>query len=366
MTRGSGTETPAGGERFGLVLTGGTIGSRINADMVRLSEDPSVLPEAQLLNSAWNGDDPFNEDNLHVMRPLRRLSEDMVPADWVRIAKEIRRVVDSDKQVSRILVLHGTDTATYTAAALSFLLSDLALPIVLTGANHPVNHPHSDAPTNLRGAVAALRGLERGTYLSFAGSPGKPSLVHLGTRVRKLKASGQAFCSVNRDVVAEVKDQEFIPRSMPSAAEMPRRLSAQRLAVDPNVGYVRLFPGCDLAALADMIVSTKKRGVVVELYPSATGPTVGRRESLPLFTQRCVEAGVVVVATIAMAPDPGEMTYVYESTQAIRNSGAQFFGDLMPETAIVKLMWALAQAPDPMTVVEIMARPLAGELSPTA
>ncbi len=351
-------------DRTALVLTGGTIGSRLSTDTVTLSTgDVHGIPEAELLSAAWNGDYPFNEENLHVIRPLRRLSEDIVPADWITIAHEIEKVLRRDEHVRRILVLHGTDTATYTAAALSFLLSHAPVPIVLTGANHPSNHPQSDATTNLRGAVAALRHLPPGTYLSFSGVPGAPSVVHLGTRVRKLRASGQAFFSINRDEVAYVNDQTFVPHTLPTPDEQPHPLVSPKMAVDDSVSYVKVFPGCDLAALADMVIDSGQHGVVVELYPSATGPTLGKRESLPRFIQSCVRANVVVVGCVAEAPRHGQSMDLYESTHAIRGAGAHFFPDLLPETAVVKLMWALAQAADPSAVGDLMARPVAGEVS---
>ena len=148
----------------GLVLTGGTIGSEVVGEEVRLrTKGPSS--ELGFLSS---DEGPGCE----VVRPLRKLSENITPADWVTIADAVVELVDRHG-VSGVVVLHGTDTAAYTAAALTFLTAGLEVPVVLTGSNVPATAPDSDAPTNVRDAILAAKHLERGAYLSFSGTPGE-------------------------------------------------------------------------------------------------------------------------------------------------------------------------------------------------
>jgi L-asparaginase/Glu-tRNA(Gln) amidotransferase subunit D len=100
------------------------------------------------------------------------------------------------------------------------------------------------------------------------------------------------------------------------------------------------------------------RGVVLELYASATGPDIPGRYSLPDFVKRCVAAGVPVVGCVAEAADDVNL---YESSVAIAEAGAIVIDDMLPETALVKLMWTLSKKRSPDAVRTIMEAPVAGE-----
>jgi L-asparaginase type I len=335
----------------GLVLTGGTIGAQ---------EDNSVLSvrggtgdrEAGLLERVWPG---HGTPHVLVASPLRTLSENLQPHDWVLIARAVRELVEAD-DVAGVLIFHGTDTMAYTAAALSFLLSDLPRPVVLTGANLPSGEAGSDAERNVRDALVALQALERGTYVAFTGGPDLEGRVYLGTRVRKLKASGEAFSSVNRKLVGVVEGDRFLEREEYVAQD--HKQSVQD--VDEHVLALRLYPGLDLDAMFEAVIAGAMRGVVIELYAAATGPDTGDRFSVPRFVRRCVEKGVVVATAVPAAPTSNGK--VYATHLAIREAGGLFLRDMLPETATVKLMWALAQSDNPATVRELMLTPIAGEL----
>lgn len=320
---------PESQKPIGLVVTGGTIGSEVVGEEVRLRTKGG--PPSELGLSTKDGPD------FEVVRPLQKLSENIIPADWVTVADATAELVE-DSNVSGVVVLHGTDTAAYTAAALAHLTADLEVPVVLTGSNVPATAPNSDAPTNVRDAVVAAKHLGRGAYLSFSGTPGEPSLVFSGTDVRKVAASGQSFGSVKGRPVASVEDGRFVrlegDASTPRLAGYPRR-------VDDRVLGVTLYPGVDLRTLADAAIQGGMRGVVVELYPTGTGPAVEGKSSLPDFIRRCNENGVVVVTTASLLPVG--RTSVYETYADIREAGAVFDSGLIFEAAIVRLMWASAQ-----------------------
>lgn len=338
---------------IGLVLTGGTIGAQEDHSVVSMGGATHI--EADLLASTWSG--PSRPDII-VRSPLRQLSENSEPKDWIKIAESVRDLVDHE-DVTGVVILHGTDTMTYTAAALSFLLSDVAVPVVLTGSNLPKEQIGSDARRNVHDALIALRALGPGVYIAFAGGrePNLSGLVHLGTCVRKVHASGHAFSSVNRKPVGEVIDDVY--RSVaPYIAQPQRRHFTSDF--DDRVLALRLYPGLDLAVVFGAVELGGVRGVVLELYASATGPDTGDRFSVPLFVRKCVERGVTVAATITAAPRANGN--VYETTLAIKEAGALFLRDMLPETATVKLMWALAQADDRDAVENLMLTPIAGEI----
>jgi len=335
----------------GLVLTGGTIGARENDSV--LSVDQATEAEARLIASAWPGP---GDPNVRVISPLRQLSENFEPADWLVIARAVRELVETER-VTSVLVLHGTDTMAYTASALSFLLSDVDRPIVLTGSNVPSGHPESDAAHNVRIALIAAQALGRGTYVAFAGGRDLPGQVHLGTRLRKLRASREAFGSINRGLVGVVKADDFV-EVQPYHAQINDQYAQ---AIDGRVLALRLYPGLDFEAVLQAVVQGGIRGVVIELYASATGPDTQDRFSVTNFIRRCTEHSVLVGTTVAESPDHNGTSY--DTTVAIHAAGSVFLRDMLPETATVKMMWALAQSDDPDDIRELMLRPIAEEIS---
>ncbi len=295
---------------------------------------------------------------MQVRCPLRLLSENLKPSDWIPIAEAVRDLAALD-EVAGVVIFHGTDTMAYTAAALSFLLSDLDKPVLLTGSNLPPDQEGSDAARNAQDALVALESLSPGTYIVFAGARDLPGLVHLGTRARKRQASGHAYASINTEPVAKVVDGRFISLEGSPVGHLPH--SSFKCAIDPRVLALRLYPGLNFEATFSTINHGDIRGVVVELYASATGPHTGDVYSLPKFIRHCAEHDVLVVTTISAAPDgPGN---VYETTIAIEEAGGLFLGDMLPETATVKLMWALAQCDDMVSLRNLMRTPIAGEIA---
>jgi L-asparaginase/Glu-tRNA(Gln) amidotransferase subunit D len=338
---------------IGLVLTGGTIGAEQHDTVLSVGAQPTSA-ESCLLRSAWPAP---GEPRVVVADVQRKLSENLAPDDWPAIAAAVRRLVEGDG-VDGVLVLHGTDTMAYTAAALSFLLCDVQRPIVLTGSRLPAGRPGSDAPGNVRAALVALLALRSGTYVAFGGGEGVPARIHLGTRVRKAPSGGETFTSVNRELVATVQDDRLTPRE----PYEHRAGEPTTQDVDERVLALRLYPGLDFDVAYDAVQRGELRGAVVELYPAATGPDTGDRFSLPVFIRRCAERDVIVATTTPGSPPSGDGAY--ETTLAIADAGGVFLGEMSTETATVKMMWALAQSPRREIVQRLMLSPIAGELAP--
>lgn len=360
----------------GIVRTGGTVGSSTHSlgmsdeTVVKLSGKRSDL---QLFDEVLARRPDGRRWNRRYAQPKwRRPSENMSPPDWSDIAAHITNLANQGSDM--ILVLHGTDTAGYTAAALSFLLAALPVPIVLTGSNVPPSQEDTDAFHNIDHALTALTRLGPGTYVSFAGLQSGPSYVHLGTSVRKVLASSQSFFSINRVPVARVVDGEKGPELKPSRGFRRRGWVDRDLVArvpdatgdaefDPRVLSLPIYPGCDLQAFLELIERKGYRGVVLQLYPSGTGPehdNPSSPTSLPKFIQQCTEREIVVVGTVPVGPSL--KTNHYESTLALLNAGAVLSRYLLPETALVKLMWLLARSDDCAWVKNMMVRSIAGEI----
>lgn len=344
--------------RLGLVLTGGTIGSTslADAEVVRLvrGSNASAMP-------GWLAGPlaAFGAHQLYVERPVELHSEEARPEDWELIGAACRRLVARGAEA--ICVLHGSDTMAYAAAALSYTLADLTVPIVLTGSNLPPDDPDSDARNNVQSALIALRTLQAGTYLVFAGSADADALVHLGTRVRKERASGQAFVSPNGGPVAVVESgrlRQLVPWPLPQ----PIGPVPTRATFDARVLELRVHPGLPFAALEAAFVAGGLRGVVAELYPCATGPTGDDDASLSRFARFVTDRGGVVVGTVAAAPDVAGS--YYPSLPVLTAAGITFLPGVLSHAATVKLMWALAvTGGQPERTRALMRRAVAGEIA---
>ncbi|MHB8233921.1 MAG: asparaginase domain-containing protein [Solirubrobacteraceae bacterium] len=340
---------------IGLVATGGTIGAAHDGRALSVGARPTSS-EAGLVAAAWPGE---GEPRVAVAQPLRKLSENLVPSDWPRIAADVRRLVEVDGAAG-VLVLHGTDTMAYTAAALSYLLADLAQPVVLTGSKLPAEQAGSDAPANVRAALVALRELRGGVYVVSGAGERAPSRVYLGTRVRKQRDGEATFASIGREPVATIADDRLT--LVQAHAHRPRPSSAQ--AIDERVLALRLYPGLDFAAAAAAVASADARAVIVELYGSATGPATEDRFSLPAFIGACAERGTLVATCSPGAPGAvAGPPQAYETTLAIAQAGGVSLRDMTFEAAVVKAMWALAQRTQAAQPAELMLEPIAGELA---
>lgn len=343
-------------ETVGVVATGGTLGSSsTDGNDVVLSTDRDDPPEFRLIKEI------ADRRSLHVIgrSPIRVSSEDIRPDHWVHIA-EVCRSLAADG-VDAVLVLHGTDTAAYLSAALSFFLADLPCPVAITGANVPPGTNGSDAATNINGALAALGALDHSTVLAFAGAPESPLLVHSGTHARKTGRAGATFESIGRPILATADRTGAVVPQYPVEAPLSTRSVAQRIR--GAVALLRCHPGADMMALADTMLGAGTRGVVLELFESFTAPTLNGEDagSVTEFARRCVEAEIAVFG-VTGSGTAGDVRY-YESTRRLEDSGAVLLPGILPETTTVKLMIGLAQPEvDDRALIEAwMVTPVADE-----
>lgn len=289
-----------------------------------------------------------------IRKPLNILSENMTPRHWVVIAREIEDLLETEA-VEGVLVLHGTDTMPFTSAALSFMLAGIAVPVVLTGSNRPPNEPESDADRNIADALTALRHLIPGVYLSFAGRPEARSRVHDGDSVRKVRGSGPAFASVGRSHVAEVDRGRFgwvlKSRSPEREGRGATERARFRIAADERVLRVDLHPGINLEAMLELLDRGGYRGVCLTLYPALTAPSAPDRYSVPEFARRCSQRDILLALTVNARP-VGPRTH-YGSKCELERAGAVPL-PLIPETALVKVMWALGLSEDVDVAREVL------------
>ena len=320
-----------------VLYTGGTIGMQASANGLA----PAAGFEARMrdhLNSqptltvpAWR----FRE-----MAPLID-SANMTPAYWQNLREA---VVDAiDQGCDSVLILHGTDTLAYSAAAMSFQLLGLRAPVVFTGSMLPAGVPDSDAWENLGDSLVALgQGLAPGVHLYFHGELLAP------TRCAKIRSFG-------RHPFAALKRQGGAARAETLPAQLDYR-QARQLA---KVGVLPLFPGIG-AELLDGVLASGIQALMLECFGSGTGPSDNPQFLASL--QRAHEQGIVLVA-ITQCHEGGVELDVYEAGSRLRGVGVLSGGGMTREAAFGKLNALLGAGLDGAEVRRLVELDLCGELS---
>ncbi|MBR0830131.1 asparaginase [Bradyrhizobium manausense] len=295
--------------KLGVVITGGTIGMHPgDAGLAPACGLETHLREA--LRARGRHDvGPFVE-----LAPLID-SANAGPDFWVRVATAVVSLVE-DADCSGVLILHGTDTMAYTAAGLAFLLFGLPVPVVLTGAMHPIGHAGSDGWDNVSGALDLLTSdPAAGTYVYFAGQ--QIPAVH---------------CSKWRTQAADAFTRTQRPTIDLSAPAFPP-WSYRKLVAPARVAVLSLHPGFEPAAL-EALVAAGVPGCVLECYGSGTAPVADARFIAALELAR--SRNMVVVA-ISQCPEGAVAFGHYATDHRLKTVGVVSGGGMTREVALAKL-----------------------------
>ena len=317
-----------------MVATGGTIASA--------EEGNGLAP--QLTGEQLAGYVPQASQlaDIDIVQPMNIDSTNMHPADWRHIADAILERYD---RYDGFVVLHGTDTMAYTAAALSYLIQDSPKPIVLTGSQQPMASPFTDARLNLYQSVLyAADPSSADVSVVFGGK------VVAGTRARKQRTmSANAFVSVNYPELALIRNDRII-RTAPAAPEAcareanspsttpktaaPRPLTYRKL--DERVFVLKLTPGVTPRTFD--LLRADYEAIIVETFGIGGIPDALRDA---IFSW--VDSGRALVVT-TQVPEEGLDLGVYEVGRAYSEHPGILKGDDMTTEALVaKTMWALGQ-----------------------
>ena len=333
--------------RVRIIYTGGTIGMKAVGGVYRpvpgyLAERISAMPEFARPE--------LPELSLHELSPLLD-SANMRPRNWQLIAEDLAQSYDDH---DGFVVIHGTDTMAYTAAALSFLLEGLAKPVILTGSQIPLAEVRSDARENLITSLLLAsdpRIAEVCLYLSGA--------LLRGNRATKVSASGfEAFASPNFPLLGTVGvDIALRLEALRAPSSGPLRVGLLGAA---QVAVLRVVPGLN-AALLGRLVSAPLGGLVLETYGAGNAPA-DDPDLLRVLGAACA-AGLVVVNCSQCLH--GRVTMdEYATGRALAEAGVTSGHDLTVEAALAKLHYLFGQGLEPDAVRAAMARDLRGELSP--
>jgi len=319
-----------------VLYTGGTIG------MLQTPQGLAPAGGFEARMRDWLGQHPevrSPEWTLREMSPLLD-SANMQQANWLAMHDAIVQAVKQDGH-DGVLLLHGTDTLAYSAAALSFLLLGLDVPVVLTGSMLPAGAPDSDAWDNLAGALAVFAdGVENGVQLFFAGK------LLSGVHASKLRSEAfDAFAALPRHREGE------------QAAELPAVLSYCQPRTEVNLAVLPVYPGVQ-AAHVQALLDTGVKGLLLECYGSGTGPSDD--EALLGVLREAGERGVLVAA-ISQCPEGSVVFDTYAAGSRLRDTGLVSAGGMTREAALGKLFALLGAGLDLATARHWFGLDMCGE-----
>jgi len=295
------------------------------------------------------------------------LSEDMTPHHWKIIAREIAKEIR--KGVDGIVLTHGTDTMHYTSAALSFMLQDLPVPVILTGAQRSSDRGSSDNAMNLICSVlAAARSEIAEVTLCMHGSVSDDfCYVHPGTKVRKMHSSRRdTFQTINATPYAKVW---YLERRIEYLRGDFRRREKRKIRINdkinPNVGAIYIHPGIKpkfIEALANFYDGIVILGTGLGHVPTNPFRDKFAKSILPAL-KSLIDSGIPVVIAPQTIFGRIDMN-VYTAGRLLNEIGV--IGnhcDWTPECALVKLMFVLGQTRNMKKIKELMLTNIAGEIS---
>ena len=314
-----------------LIYTGGTIGmvKDFKTNSLKAFNFKNLLdkiPELQLLDC--------NIETVSFKTPID--SSNMNPSYWLQIAE----IIESNYlKFDGFVVLHGSDTMSYTASALSFMLENLAKPVIFTGSQLPIGDLRTDAKENLITSIQVASMQDKGKPVVKEVCLYFEYKLYRGNRTTKLNAEHfQAFASLNYPDLAESGVHLKVNHEYLFKPNLRKKFRVNKV-LNENIAVVKLYPGITESILKSIFKAPNLKAVILETYGAGNCTT----ESWFIdILKKYILKGIYIVNITQCAGGSVLMGH-YETSSLLKKIGVISGKDITTEAAVGKLMFLLGQ-----------------------
>lgn len=313
-----------------VVLTGGTIGSKVEGDIIDI-KDKSPYQLISLYGEVYRK----KTEEFDIIEPITTLSENMTPELLSKLCHALDHI--SYEQYAGVIITHGSDTLSYTAALVGMLFHHVPVPMVLVASNLPLLEKGSNGLSNFAAAVDLIREAKlRGVFVIY-GNPEGAADVYLSTRVVEADPYTDGFRDFSGSPFGKMENGHFVPSGRGDAPSIEEVNGAveRNFELPKDFGrsilLIRPYPGM---SYEQFDLKNPPAAVLHYLYHSATACTQGENTDFQKFADKCKSLGIPVYVA-SLKEKKGKR---YATGDIILKTGAIPLYNISPEAAYAKLM----------------------------